>query len=173
MSNDRTAANYDGAGNSYPADLLQQHGFSSGTTFTTHGIAFQLPSFTNSGYDNWQTAGQVIPLQGKGKTLAFLGSATNGPSVGTAVITYSDGTTQKIQLAFSDWTLGYGDEKLAANNQLVLQLPYRNTGYGTQTHKPCVFFTSFALMANKTVRSVTLPTTDSQGHLHVFAVSVG
>jgi hypothetical protein len=117
--------------------------------------------------------GQVIPItpvQGA-TTLAFLGSATNGPATGNATITYSDGTTQTFQMLFSDWTLNAGKSAPSTGNQVVAVTPYRNTLNGMQTHKPNVFYIDIALMAGKTVQSVTLPSTVNRGQIHVFAIS--
>ena len=53
-------------------------------------------------------------------------------------------------------------------------MTYRNGTAGQQTgHDTYVFYTSVGLQAGKTVKSVTLPGSVSQGTLHVFAVNVG
>ena len=105
--------------------------------------------------------------------LAFLGSASFGPSRGTGTITYSDGTTQSFTLAFSDWTLNGGGSTPLGADQVAVTLPYRNGLHGKQLDQmPEIFFTSVALQPGKTIMSVTLPTSADHGQLHVFAMSI-
>ncbi len=162
--------NYDTWGNSYSDAALTTDGFASGTPVTTNGYTFNWPNVAISQNDNWQSAGQVIAVSTTG-TLAFLGSATNGPSSGTAIVTYTDGTTQTFTLTFSDWTLNGGRSVLNAADAIAATMPYRNTKTGKNTETNYVFFTSVALTAGKTTSSVTLPSTVSAGQLHVLAVS--
>ena len=65
-------------------------------------------------------------------TLAFLGSATYGPTSGTATIIYTDSTTQTFTLAFSDWTLSGGSTAPIAGNMFAVKSAYRNTPSGKQ-----------------------------------------
>jgi hypothetical protein len=175
VSNDdnTAAANFDGGGSSYSAQALQNVGITPGKTITFNGVNFTWPDAAVPAADNVVARGQVIPItpvQGA-TTLAFLGSASNGPSFGNATITYSDGTTQTFKMLFSDWTLNAGGSAPSAGNQVVVQMPYRNTPNGMQTHKPNVFYINVTLMAGKTVQSVTLPSTVNQGKIHVFAIA--
>lgn len=97
--------------------------------------------------DNLQAAGQTIPITpvSSANTLAFLGLATYGPSSGTAMLTYTDGTTQPF-------TLDFAERKQHVNTY--------------------IFYPSIALTSGKTVQSVALPTSVNQGHLHIFAVGL-
>ena len=174
VSNDNNvaAANFDGGGSSYSAQTLQNVGVTSGKTVTFNGVNFVWPDAVVPAPDNVVAKGQVIPVapvQGA-TTLAFLGSSSNGPSVGNATITYTDGTKQNFQMLFSDWTLNGGRSTPSAGNQVVVQMPYRNTPNGMQTHKPNVFYIGVTLMAGKTIQSVTLPSSVNRGQIHVFAV---
>ncbi|HEX4203226.1 MAG TPA: GH92 family glycosyl hydrolase, partial [Ktedonobacteraceae bacterium] len=107
---DTSAANFDGQGDSYSNNALTAAGFSSGSIVRINGLNFPWPSVVKHSDDNWQVAesdhpamkvGQVIPLAETSglTTLAFLGSSTNGPSSGTATITYTDGSTQTFTLS--------------------------------------------------------------------------
>jgi len=174
VSNDNNvaAANFDGGGSSYSAQTLQNVGVTSGKTVTFNGVNFVWPDAVVPAPDNVVAKGQVIPVapvQGA-TTLAFLGSSSNGPSTGNATITYTDGTKQNFQMLFSDWTLNGGRSTPSAGNQVVVQMPYRNTPNGMQTHKPNVFYIGVTLMAGKTIQSVTLPSSVNRGQIHVFAV---
>lgn len=170
-----SVANFDGVGYSYSSNALATVGFNSGTTVTVKGINFPWPTVAAGSDDNWQAAGQVIAVSGTAAgTLAFLGSATNGPSSGTATLTYTDNSTQTFTLAFSDWTLNGGSAQVMAGNSIVATTTYRNSTSGQKdTHNTYVFFTSIILASGKTLASVTLPTSVNQGHLHVFAVGTG
>lgn len=167
-----TQGNFDGFGDSYSAQALQNAGITPGKLINFNGVMFFWPSATAGTPDNVQANGQTIavtPVQGA-KTLAFLGSSTSGPSAGTATITYTDGTTQTFTLALSDWTLNAGTSNPLDGNLVVATTPYRNTTHGMQMHMPHVFYVAVDLQAGKTIKSVTLPTAADQGQLHIFAV---
>ncbi len=166
-----SVANFDGSGNNYSTTALAAAGFASGTVVDVNGISYQWPTVTASNADNWMATGQVINV-GTAGTLWFLGSATNGPSTGTGTITYTDNSTQSFTLALSDWTLNAGTLAPLAGNTIAATTPYRDTtAGGRETVTTDVFATYVNLTAGKTTKSVTLPATANQGHLHVFALS--
>jgi predicted alpha-1,2-mannosidase len=168
-------ANLDGDGFAYSAEQLAAKGLTPGATVTADGISHTWPDVPLADPDNVQASGQKIDVTGTGKSLAFLGSATNGDTSGTATITYTDGSTQNATVGFSDWTLGGGGGQPAFGNRIVATTPYRNSNSGTpQQIDTYVFATApIALQAGKTVASVTLPKTDTGGALHIFTVAVG
>ena len=165
--------NLDGVGYSYSNNALAAAGFSSGSTVSVNSISFQWPTVAAGSDDNWQATGQVVPLNGSGSTLAFLGAATSGPSSGTITVMYTDESTQTFTIAFSDWTLNGGSSQVMSGDSVACKMTYRNGASGQQSRTTYVFYTSVTLASGKTVKSVTLPTSVSQGALHVFAVSVG
>jgi hypothetical protein len=173
---DTLFANYDGAGNSYSIQALEGQGLNEGQPFTFSGVTFNWPASYSVIPDNYQAAGQVIPsaqIAGPvtgATTLAFLGSATYGPASGAATITYTDGSTQTFTLGFSDWTLNGGTSQPSFGNSIGVTVSYRNTPSGPQTVKTYVFYANVTVQAGKTIQSVTLPATVSQGALHVFAI---
>ena len=135
------------------------------------GVVFTWPDTTAGQADHWIPSGQVLefgdtPASG----ISFLGLATNGPSRGTAVVTYSDGSTQDVDVRFSDWVPG----GVEAGNTRLVNLTKRNTlSGGSDTAKPVVFGTAVVpLDESKTVRSVTLPTQVNKGIMHVFDVAL-
>jgi len=177
ISNDNSpaAANMDGWGSSYSAQALSAGGLTAGASAydPTRTVIFTWPNVAAGALDNYQTNGQVLPVApvANATLLGFLGSATNGPSSGTATITYTDGTTQTFTLGFSDWTLGGGNTTtLAYGNKIAYTTQYRNRANGQESVKTYIFYTSVNLQAGKTIRSVTLPTAN-QGLMHVFAVT--
>ncbi len=168
------AANFDGYGYSYSAQALQAAGFSQGQSVTVNGVAFQWPPAAPGSPDNVLAQGQTVSLATPtaGTTLAVLGAASNGPSTGTGTITYSDGSTQSFSLGFSDWTLNGGSAQPLPGNTVAATLSYRNSGGGKQVTQTHVFYAAITLQTGKAVASVTLPTSVTQGHLHVFAMTV-
>jgi hypothetical protein len=175
ISNDTNmaVANFDSVGFSYSAQALQNAGFTPGKKIVFHGVTFVWPASVAGTPDNVMAQGQIIPVTAvKGaKTLAFLGSSSFGPSMGNGTITYTDGSTQAFTLAFSDWTLNGGRSMPLNGNQVVATTPYRNSPNGVQLGQmPNVFYTSVALQAGKTIKSVTMPAHANRGQLHVFAI---
>ena len=104
--------------------------------------------------------GVVINLPaGQYSSLQLLATAVNGNlSSGTFTVTYTDGTTQSFNQGISDWFTpqSYGGESTA------IAMPYRNTSSGGRdTRTFYVYGYTFALNSAKTVRSVTLPTSNN------------
>ncbi len=164
-------ANFDSWGNSFSAQALQSVGIVPGKPISFNGINFTWP-MPAAGSNNVIAKGQVIPVTADGaNTLGFLLAASNGPSLGRATITYTDGSTQQFLLVASDWTLNGGTARTPSyGNQVVAVTPYRNTPNGMQKDMPHIFYMDVALQKGKTIQSVTLPSTGNHGQIHVFAI---
>ena len=166
--------NFDGVGFSYSSQALQNAGITPGKVVSFNGVSFTWPASAVGTPDNVLAQGQTIPVtsvQGA-TTLAFLGAAGFGPSMGAATITYTDGTTQAFTLAFSDWTLSGGSAPLLNGEQVVANTTYRDSAGGMQMNQmPNVFYVGATLQAGKTLKSVTLPATVDRGNMHIFAIS--
>ena len=174
-----TGADFDGSGYSYSANALSSAGVNPGSTVTAGGSSFTWPNVASAALysakpDNYEAVGQTIPASGS-TSIAFLGSATNGPSSGTAVVNYTDGSTQSVTLSFSDWTLNGGSASVQSGNTTAVTTSYRNSQSGTADQvKTYVFATTpVNLTSGKTVASVTLPSSANQGALHVFSIAFG
>ncbi len=115
------AANYDSSGYSHSVEALQTAGITPGNTVTFNNVAFTWPGALSGIANNYIVQGQIVPVTpvNGAQTLAFLGSATNGNTSGTATITSTDGSTQKFTLGMSDWTLGGGKALTAFGNAIV------------------------------------------------------
>lgn len=166
------AANYDGVGFSYSAQALQAVGIAPGKPVVYNNVTFTWPDRAAGLANDFQAQGQTIPITAvnSATTLALLGSATHGPSIGTASITYTDGTIQTFSLGLSDWTLNAGKSTPSYGNGTVVTMPYRNGPAGKQSDQPHVFYADVALQPGKTPQSVALPSSLNQGQLHVFAI---
>lgn len=174
-----TGADFDGSGYSYSATALSGAGVTPGSTITAAGSSFTWPNVAPAALysakpDNYEAVGQTIPASGSG-SIAFLGSATNGPSSGTATVTYTDGSTQSVPLGFSDWTLNGGTATAESGNTIAATTTYRNSQSGTADQVKTYLFatTPVNLTSGKTVASVTLPSSANVGALHVFSIAFG
>jgi len=177
-NSDVAVGNYDGAGNSYSAQALQGAGLTAGGSAKTgsNNITFTWPNVPAGSPENYQSTGQVIPVKpaSSGSVLGFLGSATNGVSSGTVTVTYTDSSTSTFTLTLSDWTLNGSTVQPVSGNTTAYSLTYRNNPHATngqQAVKTYIFYASAPLTANKTIKSVTLPSTVTGGQLHVFAIA--
>ncbi|MER6356952.1 lectin [Streptomyces sp. NPDC001634] len=169
-----SSANFDGAGNSYSANALSAVGVTGGSRITVDGASFTWPDVAPATPDNYEANGQTARASGSG-SISFLGAANNGPSSGTAVVTYTDGTAQSITVHFSDWTLNAGASAPLPDNTVAVTTSYRNhAGASSDNVKTYVFATTpVALAAGRTVSSVRLPSDVGSGGLHVFAIGFG
>ncbi|MFD7920909.1 GH92 family glycosyl hydrolase [Streptomyces sp. NPDC059740] len=174
-------ANFDGGGWSYSGPALAAAGAAPGGTVTAGGFTWAWPETGEGVPDNIVVGGGEsrvldVPAASAGAgRLSLLGSATNGPSHGTMVLTYTDGTTQEVELGFSDWTLGAGAQQPSYGNTVALHTPYRDVASGGKEEVGTYVFASAPVepAAGKELRSVTLPATVTGGAMHVFAVAVG
>jgi predicted alpha-1,2-mannosidase len=177
ISNDSNVgqANFDGGGASYSAQALAAQGWTPGATKTVNGVDFTWPQSTPGWPDNVIAKGQDITVNAPSgtQTLAFLGSAADGPSEGMVTEHYTDGSSAQYWLGLSDWTLNGGSSKPSYGNQTAITLSYRNCSYCTppqQNVATYVFYAAVPVDPGKTLASVTLPDGASTGTLHVFSI---
>jgi predicted alpha-1,2-mannosidase len=168
------SANFDGVGNSYSSQALAAAGVTPGAKITAGGTTFTWPTPAAGKPDNYEANGQSVAVSGSG-SIAFLGAADHGPSTGTATVHFTDGSTQNVQLTFSDWTLGGGSATPVAGDTTAVKTGYRNkAGASSEQVATYVFATApAALPSGKTVDSVRLPSDASAGGIHVFAIGFG
>ncbi|MEU6217507.1 lectin [Streptomyces sp. NPDC047022] len=169
-----SSADFDGAGHSYSANALSSAGVTPGAKVTAGGVSFTWPDTATATPDNYEANGQTMRASGSG-AISFLGAANNGPSSGTAIVTYTDGTTQSVTVRLSDWTLGGGSSSPVSGNTVAVTTAYRNhAGASSDNVKTYVFATApAALAAGKTVSGVRLPSDVGSGGMHIFAVGFG
>ncbi|HTI25697.1 MAG TPA: glycoside hydrolase family 3 C-terminal domain-containing protein, partial [Kutzneria sp.] len=172
---DTTTGNLDGGNASYSAQTLAAAtpGLTPGATFTHDGLSFTWPDATPGTPDNIVATGQTIPVSGTGSTLGIIGTADYGAASGTAVITYSDGTTQNFSLAFNDWWTNAP----APGGDMLVTLPYLNNANGAQHNQVSLYASTVTLIPGKTIKYLTLPDVGTalinQTAMHIFAISVG
>jgi hypothetical protein len=176
---DGSAANYDGDGFSYSEQGLTAAGLAPGATITSGGITYTMPAVAAGQPDAIVPGGQTIPVSAPSgtSTLGFLGSGTNAGTTGasgTVTITYTDGTTSTATLGMSDWTLAAGGGTPQFGNVIAATTPYRNVSDDTsQTINTYLFTTTIPVDSSKTVASITLPATVTNGGIGIFTISAG
>lgn len=171
-SGDHTEADFDGGGWSYSRQALAAAGLTPGARGTVGALAFTWPDSPSGRPDNASAAGQTLRLDEPMSQLAFIGSAVFGDRQSKATVTYTDGTTDPIDLSFTDWTRGGGGGSVQYGNEVVAEAAYRNiAGAGRDPVATYVFATEpFTAPEGKRVASVRLP---EDARLHVFALAVG
>ncbi|MFF2999091.1 GH92 family glycosyl hydrolase [Streptomyces sp. NPDC057950] len=168
---DHDEADYDGGGWSYSRQALADAGLTPGGQGTVDGLTYTWPDSPAGRPDNAAATGQIIELAHPATQLSFIGSAVNGDQRTTATVTYTDGSTDQVDLSFTDWTVGGGGGTVQYGNETVARTAYRNVaGADKDPVATYVFATKpFAAPAGKTVKSVKLP---DNADLHVFTLAV-
>lgn len=168
---DHDEADYDGGGWSYSRQALADAGLTPGGQGTVAGLTYTWPDSPAGRPDNAAATGQSIELARPATQLSFIGSAVNGNQRTTATVTYTDGSTDQVDLSFTDWTVGGGGGTVQYGNETVARAAYRNVaGADKDPVATYVFATKpFAAPAGKTVKSVKLP---DAADLHVFTLAV-
>jgi predicted alpha-1,2-mannosidase len=170
-----TTASFDTSGYSYSAQALAAAGLSPGQPVTVDSLTYTWPDAASAELDNIEASGQTIALPGSGTVsrIGLLGSATNAGSAGatgTLTVTYTDGSTENVDVGFSDWTLGAGSYTPLPGDVTAATTSYRNATDGSSEQVDTyVFATSADLTAGKTVASITLP--GPTATMHIFAVT--
>jgi hypothetical protein len=172
--NETAAGAFDGSGLNYSAQALAAAGFNAGQSTTVGGIDFDWPS-TNVP-DNIVAGGQVLPVNGSGRLLGFLGASAFGNTSAPGTIVYSDGSTQSYTLSFADWWSG----SATPGTIIAATTPYINTGPNSsrQNQNVHVYFAWVSLDPSKTVRYVILPDISENGQvagqpaMHVFSLGI-
>jgi len=170
-----TPGNLDGGGASYSAQTLAAAtpSLTPGGTFTHDGLSFTWPAAAAGTPDNIVAQGQTVPVTGSGSTLGIIGTGDYGAATGTAVITYSDGTTQPFSLAFNDWW----SNAPASGGDILATLPYLNNANGALHNRVSLYTETVPLTPGKTIKYLTLPDIGAavvnQAAMHIFALAVG
>jgi len=170
-----TPGNLDGGGASYSAQTLAAAtpSLTPGGTFTHDGLSFTWPAVAAGTPDNIVAQGQTVPVTGSGSTLGIIGTGDYGAATGTAVITYSDGTTQPFSLAFNDWW----SNAPASGGDILATLPYLNNANGALHNRVSLYTETVPLTPGKTIKYLTLPDIGAavvnQAAMHIFALAVG
>jgi hypothetical protein len=148
--------NFDGAGKSYPAEALAAAGIVRGATITAGGMRFTWPAEPDD-FDNMAGPGREILLDPPAAAgeLGVLGAASFGPYTANATVTYSDGTSEQVPLALSDWTLNSGTADPVDGNQVAIKVASLHA-YGGQPDPTPAFIFAAELPVNRAKRVARL-----------------
>ncbi|HXR69335.1 glycoside hydrolase family 3 C-terminal domain-containing protein [Actinocrinis sp.] len=170
-----TPGNLDGGGASYSAQTLAAAtpSITPGAKFTHDALSFTWPDAASGTPNNIVAEGQTVPVSGTGTTLGIIGTADYGAASGTAVITYSDGTSQSFSLAFNDWW----SNSPTSGGDILATFPYLNNASGALHNQVSLYTDTVALTPGKTIKYLTLPNVGAalinQTAMHIFAIAVG
>ncbi|MDX3450966.1 GH92 family glycosyl hydrolase [Streptomyces sp. ME02-8801-2C] len=170
---DHTEADYDGGGWSYSRQALAAAGLTPGTRGRlATGLAFTWPASPTGRPDNASAAAQTLQLPAPASQLSFIGSAVFGNRRAQATVTYTDGITDTVDLALTDWTLGGGTGTVQYGNEIVARTPYRNVSGSGRDPVPTYIFATrpFQAPPGRSIASVRLP---ANANVHVFTLAVG
>jgi hypothetical protein len=157
-------ANFDGAGNSYPAEALPPAG-----PVTYHGVPFVFPGAADGAPDNALCRGQSIAVPpGRYSKVWFLAASTTYNTYPNPGASYADGADVPMPLPVTEWTRG----SAAFNDIEVVSAPYRHGPTGPDQRKIGIYLQVADLDPSTDLVSLTLPNTASQPQLHVFAISL-
>jgi predicted alpha-1,2-mannosidase len=169
----------DFSGNSLSAERLAEKGLVKGqpvpipsTYPALEGVEFTWPNVEPGEMDSWIPHGQVIQMGDvRASKISFLGLATNGPSLGTAKVVYSDGTSTEVPVDYTDWTPA-SDGAVAYGNAIIAKTVGRNNSAGAaDTTTAYIYATAPGeLDTAKLVEKVILPENVTSGIQHIFAV---
>ncbi|WP_210584200.1 GH92 family glycosyl hydrolase [Streptomyces sp. GESEQ-35] len=168
---DHDEADYDGGGWSYSRQALAAAGLTPGGQGTVNGLSYTWPDSPSGRPDNATADGQTVELADGITQLSFLGSAVNGNQQSQATVTYTDGTTGTVDLAFTDWTVGGGSGSVQYGNEIVARAAYRNVAGADRDQVDTYVFATkpFTAPDAKRIKSVTLP---DDADVHVFTLAV-
>ncbi|MFJ2510777.1 GH92 family glycosyl hydrolase [Streptomyces griseoviridis] len=170
-SGEHDEADYDGGGWSYSRQALTAAGLTPGGQGAVDGLTFTWPDSPAGRPDNVSADGQTIQLPEPAARLSAIGSAVNGNQRASATVTYTDGSTEAVDLSFTDWTVGGGGGTVQYGNVTVAKAAYRNVaGADKDPVVTYVFATKpFSAPEGKKIAGVRLP---ANTDLHVFTLAV-
>lgn len=167
----------------YDQDFNSVNGLSADAIIVTDdGFEFTWPGNDPDNPNNYQAVGQTIPAPidqtpdaPQDNLLSFIGSSSGRTEglTGSAILTWSDGTTQTVTLAFDDWTLGGGT--MTAVDPVIGSTTYRDTDSGqNQTMNVYLFQDTIALSPpndGAQLAAITLPSFPTSEAMHIFATA--
>jgi alpha-mannosidase len=129
------------------------------------GVPFIIPSVADGQKNAICCEGQEVPLPaGRFATLCVLGACHNGSFNESAVLIFSDGSRQMVQLGLSDWC-----HSPAFGEAPGLAFTHRHRGGGDDVPPPNIRLQKIALPQGKELKAIVLPT---RKEMHVFALTL-
>ncbi|MCX8531706.1 T9SS type A sorting domain-containing protein [Chryseobacterium luquanense] len=141
----------------------------------TPGLTYQLASYSGSNSLKLNAANDTGTLTFTTPTAAynlyFLATGGSGPAVASAIVNFSDGTSQSFtNLAVADW---YGGTNAAIQGIGRVNITNNNLEDGGGTN-PRIYQIPLAILAanqSKTVQSVSFTKVSGSGFINIFGIS--
>ncbi|MFO7882547.1 MAG: hypothetical protein R6U52_08440 [Kosmotogaceae bacterium] len=150
--------NYTGAiGASYPEEEIKN--------IMENGYIYfnSVPYLINTkGNDNLRTIGQRFDIGFHASKLYVMGSSDHGDYTDTLTIYYDDGSTEYINISFSDWC---GNSQFG---EKTIEFPYRYDIAGNVERIKCKLYVQSFELKDKKIKSIQLPDTIT---MHIFALT--
>lgn len=179
IADDGTTQDCDGVGYSYSRQALAAAGAVQGTTIAVpdSDLHFVFPAVPAGRPDNAAGDGETVPvtLPADARHISFIGAGTEGDNTATAVLHFSDGSSQSVPMDFLDWTLGGGGRPVPDGFTAVAATAYRLNHGAKDGARPYLFAAPpITLPAGKTLTGVEMP--DQPGdasslRVHLFAIA--
>lgn len=164
---------FDGEGNSFPAEALAAAGWRPGVPVTVLGTQMQLPDYGPGRPDHLLSDGQRVSVTGDAySSMTFLATATRTDgeltgAQGRGRIVYSDRSESTFDVEVPDWTEGPAGDA-------ALNLPYANAEdreEPSQIGAVRMYARTVPVDPNREVDHVVLPRVhDESARMHVFAM---
>lgn len=150
-----------------PEAGLAEAGLVTGEELTAFGVTLPWHPTPVGTPDTVKAAGQELALRGSGRTLLVVGFATgDGDASGTAVVHYTDGVSEEVEIALPNWRTGSvaaEDEDTVLVARSAWQQRHTQPYIGgaatvVRIEEPAsVFAVRIELNPTRTVESITLP----------------
>ncbi|RDB20778.1 Alpha-L-fucosidase [Hypsizygus marmoreus] len=160
------SADFDGLGSCFDSKQLP-HG-----PWLSDGISYDLPSVWGEGNDNVIASGQALSLEQPtfAHELHFLysGDASGGEFVANFVLTFTDNSTQLVQMYARNWWKW----PLLNNGAIQTAYHFENNGMQKNFNTSQIYQWSTSVLSEHALKTITLPPMNTKHRLHVFAMSL-
>jgi len=154
---DRTDGNFDGSGNTYPADGATG-------TYMVNDVTFNMGPYANDSNNIVTATGQVIPLPNQtGDYLYIAAAGTSAQATQTFTINY-DGYNEEMALSISGWC-----GSAAYSEYTTVTFDHRHTTVGDDNGCSAKIYGYRLTLTADAVESITLPNNSA---VKVFAMTI-
>ena len=151
---------FDGGGWAYAGDTMPPSG-----PFTSGGVPFEFPGYGPGVKNSVEAGGQTLPLAaGAYDEIKLLAAAHNGNPSATATVNYTDGTSQDVTLALTDWA-----GSPAFGESVAVAADHRHNQSGDTNPPVNIWVQTLTIDGEREAESLTLPDED---RIHLFGVSL-
>ncbi len=151
---------FDGGQRAYSSEIFG----AAGAMLSVEGVPFYTPPLADGAKNAVAAQGQTLEWAAEAcPALAVLGSSCNGSHGGLAELLYADGSSQSVELSFSDWCAS-----AAAGEKDAFSLDYRLAPTGRIEPPNHIWMRRLPADPAKPLRGITLP---NDPNLKVFGLA--